>query len=170
MNTMEPPVRRAIYPGTFDPVTYGHLDIIERSSRMFDEIIVGILINNAKAPVFSVGQRVAMMKQAVSHLPNVSVMSFEGLLIDFARECGAGFIVRGLRAVTDFEYELQMTQTNKAIAPDIDTIFLTTSLKYSYLSSSTVKELASFGADITRFVPTYVAEQLNEKYRMENKI
>lgn len=157
-------VRRAIYPGTFDPVTYGHLDIIGRSSRMFDEIIVGILINHSKAPLFSVEQRVAMMKEAVSSFPNVRVRSFEGLLIDFAREQDARFIVRGLRAVTDFEYELQMTQTNKAIAPDIDTIFLTTSLKYSYLSSSTVKELASFGADITRFVPVHVAEQLMDSY------
>ena len=170
MNLQETPIRRAIYPGTFDPVTYGHLDIIERSARMFDEVVVGILINHAKAPVFTAEQRVAMMRQAVSHLPNVTVRSFEGLLIEFAREQEAGFIVRGLRAVTDFEYELQMTQTNNVIAPDIDTIFLTTSLKYSYLSSSTVKELASFGADIGRFVPVHVMEQLNEKYKMERKI
>lgn len=167
MNNQNSCVRRAIYPGTFDPVTYGHLDIIERSSRMFDDIVVGILINNAKTPVFSVEQRVAMMQQSVSHLPNVTVKSFSGLLIDFAREQEAGFIVRGLRAVTDFEYELQMTQTNKAIAPDIDTIFLTTSLKYSYLSSSTVKELAYFGADISRFVPAHVMEQLMAKYRKD---
>ena len=170
MNIQDTPVKRAIYPGTFDPVTFGHLDIIERSSKIFDEIIVGILINNSKSPVFTVEQRVAMMREAVERFPNVRVMSFSGLLIDFAKEQQAGFIVRGLRAVTDFEYELQMTQTNKVIAPEIDTIFLTTSLKYSYLSSSTVKELVSFGADISRFVPEHVREQLIEKYKMERNI
>lgn len=170
MDIQETTVKRAIYPGTFDPVTYGHLDIIERSAKIFDEIIVGILINYAKTPLFTVEQRVAMMKESVSHLPNVRVMSFGGLLIDFARSQQAGFIVRGLRAVTDFEYELQMTQTNKAIAPDIDTIFFTTSLKYSYLSSSTVKELASFGEDISRFVPAKVMELLNIQFKREKQI
>lgn len=175
MNLEQTPIRRAIYPGTFDPVTYGHLDIIERSSKMFDEIIVGILVNNAKVPMFSDEERVAMMRGAVADLAEkgvdtsrIKVMSFGGLLIDFAREQKAGFIVRGLRAVTDFEYELQMTQTNKAIAPDIDTIFLTTSLKYSYLSSSTVKELASFGADISRFVPESVMVRVNERVQKIN--
>ena len=137
-------MKRAVYPGTFDPVTFGHLDIIERSSRIFDEVIVGILVNHAKVPLFTVEERLEMIEEAVRQMPNVKVMSFDGLLIDFAKSQDAGFLVRGLRAVTDFEYELQMTQTNKVIAPEIDTIFLTTSLKYSYLSSSTVKELASF--------------------------
>lgn len=159
-------MRRAIYPGTFDPVTFGHLDIIERSSRIFDEVIVGILVNNAKVPLFSAEERLDMLKEAVKDRPNVRVMSFGGLLTDFARAQEAGFIVRGLRAVTDFEYELQMTQTNKVIAPEIDTIFLTTSLKYSYLSSSTVKELASFGSEIDRFVPEHVAQRIKEKYRL----
>ena len=175
MNLPQTPVRRAIYPGTFDPVTYGHLDIIERSSKMFDEFIVGILVNNAKVPMFSDEERVAMMRESIDGLTargvdtsRIRVMSFGGLLIDFARAQKAGFIVRGLRAVTDFEYELQMTQTNKAIAPDIDTIFLTTSLKYSYLSSSTVKELASFGADISRFVPGPVMDKLNERVNKYN--
>ena len=157
-------MKRAIYPGTFDPVTLGHIDIIERSSRIFDEIIVGILVNQAKAPLFSVEERVEMIREAAGHLPGVKVLSFDGLLIDFVKAQDAQFIVRGLRAVTDFEYELQMTQTNKAIAPEIDTIFLTTSLKYSYLSSSTVKELASFGSPIDRFVPANVAEKVKEKY------
>jgi len=174
MDTQHTPVRRAIYPGTFDPVTYGHLDIIERSSKIFDEVIVGMLVNTAKAPMFSEEERVAMMRESLQELAlrgvdtsRIRVVSFAGLLIDFARAQHAGFIVRGLRAVTDFEYELQMTQTNKVLAPDIDTIFLTTSLKYSYLSSSTVKELASFGADISRFVPEMVRDRVHEKYHIE---
>jgi len=175
MNLQPMLIRRAIYPGTFDPVTYGHLDIIERSAKMFDELIVGILVNHAKAPMFSDEERVLMMREAVDGLAgrgvdtsHIKVMSFGGLLIDFARSQRAGFIVRGLRAVTDFEYELQMTQTNKVIAPDVDTIFLTTSLKYSYLSSSTVKELASFGADISRFVPESVMNRVNERMKQYN--
>lgn len=161
-------MKRAIYPGTFDPVTFGHLDIIERSARIFDELIVGILVNNAKHPLFSAEERVEMITDAVKHLSNVKVMYFEGLLVDFARARNAQFLVRGLRAVTDFEYELQMTQTNKVIASDIDTIFLTTSLKYSYLSSSMVRELASFGADISRFVPENVIQKITDKYKVEN--
>lgn len=156
-------MRRAIYPGTFDPVTFGHLDIIERSCRIFDELIVGILINNSKAPLFSVQERVDMIREALKDKENIRVMAFNGLLIDFARENQASCIVRGLRAVTDFEYELQMTQTNKVIAPEIETIFLTTALKYSYLSSSTVRELAAFGADISKFVPENVKEHILKK-------
>ena len=111
-----------------------------------------------------------MIQEAVKYLPNVKVESFDGLLVEFVKAQGAGFLVRGLRAVTDFEYELQMTQTNKAVAPDIDTIFLTTSLKYSYLSSSMVRELASFGADISRFVPENVTQKIIDKYKLENRI
>ena len=161
-------MKRAIYPGTFDPVTLGHLDIIERSSRIFDEVIVGILVNNSKVPLFTVEERVAMIRESVKHMPNVQVTDFDGLLVDFAKARQAEFIVRGLRAVTDFEYELQMTQTNKVIAPDIDTIFLTTSLKYSYLSSSAVKELAAFGSDISRFVPEHVARKIRKAYEIDN--
>ena len=157
--------RRAVYPGSFDPVTYGHLDIITRASQTVDELIVGVLVNRAKIALFSVEERVNMLQIITKDLPNVRVESFQGLLVDFAKAQGAGFIVRGLRAITDFDYELQMSQTNRIMAPQIDTIFLTTSLEYAYLSSTTVKEVASYGGDITKFVPDYVAQAVIAKYR-----
>ena len=122
-------MNKAIYPGSFDPVTLGHLDIIERTSKMFDRVIIGVLNNKSKSPLFSVEERVNMLKEVTSSLPNVEVQSFEGLLIDFVRKNDARVIVRGLRAITDFEYELQMAQTNRVIAPEVDTIFLTTNLR-----------------------------------------
>lgn len=154
---------RAIYPGSFDPVTFGHLDIIRRSAKIVDELIVGVLNNNSKTPLFSVENRVRMLQDVVSDIPNVKVIAFEGLLVDFAKEMEANVIVRGLRAVTDFEYELQMAQTNSVLNNEIDTIFFTTSLEYAYLSSSTVKEAAYFGADISRFVPESVVKQVYDK-------
>lgn len=156
---------RAIYPGSFDPVTLGHLDIIKRSAKIVDELIVGVLNNNSKTPLFSVENRVKMLKEVVKDIPNVKVMSFEGLLVDFAKSINAQIIVRGLRAVTDFEYELQMSQTNMVLDKDIDTIFFTTSLEYAYLSSSTVKEAAFYGADISRFVPESVVNQVYDKFK-----
>ena len=159
---------RAIYPGSFDPVTLGHLDIIKRSAEMFDELIVGVLVNTAKSPLFSLEERVNMLKNVVSDIPNVRVVGFEGLLVDFARQNGIKVIVRGLRAVTDFEYELQIAQSNRKVAPDIDTVFLTTNIEYSYLSSSIVKEYASFGVDVKDFVPEPVREMLCERYEVEN--
>jgi pantetheine-phosphate adenylyltransferase len=156
---------RAIYPGSFDPVTLGHLDIIKRASKIVDELIVSVLNNNSKSPLFSVEKRVKMLEEVVKDIPNVKVMSFEGLLVDFAKNVDAQIIVRGLRAVTDFEYELQMSQTNMVLDDDIDTIFFTTSLEYAYLSSSTVKEAAYFGADISRFVPEPVIQQVYDKLK-----
>lgn len=156
---------RAIYPGSFDPVTLGHLDIIKRASKIFDELIVGVLNNNSKSPLFSVEKRVKMLNDVVKDLPNVKVMSFEGLLVDFARKVDAQIIVRGLRAVTDFEYELQMSQTNTVLNENVDTIFFTTSLEYAYLSSSTVREVAYFGADISKFVPESVVQQVYDKFK-----
>lgn len=156
---------RAIYPGSFDPVTLGHLDIIKRASKIFDELIVGVLNNNSKSPLFSVEKRVKMLNDVVKDLPNVNVMSFEGLLVDFARKVDAQIIVRGLRAVTDFEYELQMSQTNTVLNENVDTIFFTTSLEYAYLSSSTVREAAYFGADISKFVPESVVQQVYDKFK-----
>lgn len=144
---------KAVYPGSFDPVTYGHLDIIERGSKFFDEVIVGVLQNSAKSPLFSVEERVNILKEVTKNLPNVTICAFEGLSVNFARENQANVILRGLRAVTDFEYELQMAQTNHVLAPDVDTVFLTTRLEYAYLSSTIVKEVAQFQGDISKFVP-----------------
>ena len=153
----------AVYPGSFDPVTLGHLDIIERSAHMMDHLIVGVLQNNSKTPLFSVEERVKMLNEVTRDMTNVIVVPFDGLLVEFAKKMDACMIVRGLRAITDFEYELQMAQTNRVIAPDIDTIFLTTNLKYSYLSSSIVKEIAGYQGDISEFLHPAVAEKVREK-------
>lgn len=155
---------KAIYPGSFDPVTLGHIDVVRRASALFDVLIIGILGNSAKTPLFSVEERVNMLKEATADLPNVEVRSFNGLTVEFARECGANALVRGLRAITDFDYELQIAQLNRVIAPEIDTVFLTTNLKYAYLSSSSVKEVAAYGGDISRFVPPAVEEKVHKKF------
>ncbi len=160
-------MKRAIYPGSFDPVTFGHLDVIERSSKITDELIIGVLNNSAKSPLFSVEERVTMLKEATRHIPHVRVESFDGLLVDFAIQSGANTIVRGLRAVTDFEYELQMSQINTALNSEIDTVFLTTRLQYAYLSSSIVKEVALMGGDISKFVPETVMKRVYEKFKLK---
>ena len=154
-----------IYPGSFDPVTYGHLDIIKRAAAVMDHLIVAVLKNNGKTPLFSVDERVNMLKAVTKDMGNVEVMSFSGLLVKFAKEHDVKVIVRGLRAVTDFEYELLMSQTNRVMDPDIDTIFFTTDLDYAYLSSSTVREIASYGGDISKFVPPYVEEFIKKKLK-----
>lgn len=159
----------AIYPGSFDPVTLGHVDIIERTSKMMDHVIVGVLQNYSKTPLFSVEERVTMLKSVTSHLKNIEVKSFDGLLVDFVHQNHADVIVRGLRAITDFEYELQLSQTNRVIAPDIDTIFLTTNLKYSYLSSSIVKEIARYNGNISGFLHPEVAQKVKEKMALADK-
>lgn len=160
---------RAIYPGSFDPATYGHLDIIKRAAELFDEVIVAVLNNSAKSPLFSVAERVNILEYITKDIPNVKVQSFDGLSVNFARSCEAKVIIRGLRAITDFEYELQMAQTNRVLARDVDTMFLTTSLEYAYLSSTTVKEAAYFGADISKFAPEYVVEKVREKFAQKEK-
>ena len=157
-------MKTAIYPGSFDPVTLGHYDIIERASKIFDKLIVGVLINSAKSPLFSVEERVKMLEDVTADLPNVEIRAFNGLLIDFVRQNDANVIVRGLRAITDFEYELQLAQMNRVIAPEIDTLFLTTNLKYAYLSSSIVKEGAQYNGDISEFLDPAVARKVREKY------
>ncbi len=155
----------AVYPGSFDPVTLGHYDIIKRSAKMFDHVIIGVLNNTSKTPLFSLEERVNMLKDAVSDLDNVSVESFNGLLVDFVRQKDTNIIIRGLRALTDFDLEMQMAQGNRTIAPDVDTVFLSTSLEYSYLSSSVVKEYARYGVELTDFVPKCVVSKLVEKMK-----
>lgn len=159
-------MKRAIYPGSFDPVTFGHLDVIKRASEMFDVLVVSVLNNKVKSPLFSVEERVNILKEATKDLPNVQVDSFSGLLINYAAEKNINIAVRGLRAITDFEYELQIAQTNRKLSDGkLDTIFLTTSLEYAYLSSSSVKEIASFGGDISQCVPDFVVDLVREKYK-----
>lgn len=158
-------MKTAIYPGSFDPVTYGHLDVIKRAATMFDELTVSVLDNVNKIALFSVTERVNILKEVTKEMPNVKVDSFSGLLIDYAQKKDVHIAIRGLRAVTDFEYELQIAQTNRTLSKgSLDTVFLTTSLEYAYLSSSSVKEIASFHGDVSQCVPDFVAEMIYEKY------
>ncbi len=158
-------MKTGLYPGTFDPVTRGHLDIINRSAKLVDRLVIGVLPNQAKKPWFTVEERMELIKKCTKDIPNVEVMSFDGLTVDFGRQLGAGMIVRGLRAITDFEYELQIAQINHKLNPDIDTVFFTTNVEYSYVSSSIVKEVASYGGDITSFVSPEIIDDIFEKCR-----
>lgn len=158
-------MKSAIYPGSFDPVTYGHLDVIKRAADIFDELTVSVLNNKLKTPLFSVEERVKILQEATKDIPNVKIDSFSGLLIDYAKRKNVHVAIRGLRAITDFEYELQIAQTNRKLSgEELDTMFLTTSLEYAYLSSSSVKEIASFNGDISMCVPDFVAQMIYEKY------
>lgn len=159
-------MKRAIYPGSFDPLTLGHIDMIGRSSKIVDELVIGVLHNSAKNSLFSLDERVSMIEEMTKSIPNVTVGSFDGLLVDYMKEIDATIIIRGLRAVTDFEYELQIAQTNHVENPDVETIFLTTSLQYSYLSSTIVKEFASYGGDISKFVPARFVDRIYAKYNI----
>ena len=157
--------RIAVYPGTFDPVTNGHLDLTERASRHFDEVVMAVLLNENKEPTFSTEERVAFMRDAVKAWPNVRVDSFGGLLVDYARKIGASVIVRGIRAVSDFEYELQMAMMNRRLVEEIETVFMVPSESYSYLSSKLVREVARFGGDISGLVPESVEQALLKRFR-----
>ena len=157
----------AVYPGSFDPATYGHLDIIKRASLSFDRVVVGVLHNSSKSPLFSVEERVNILEKATKNIPNVVIRPFDGLSVNFAREHDAQVIVRGLRAVTDFEYELQMAQTNRVLAPDVDTVFLTTSLEYAYVSSTIMKEIARYDGDLSKFAPPEIIQALQDKLQEE---
>ena len=152
----------ALCPGTFDPVTNGHLDIIERAARRFDALLVGVLDNPAKQPLFAAEERVSMLKEATHHLSNVEVDAFSGLLVDYAKRRGADVVVKGLQAVTDFEYEIQMAQMNHSLS-GLETLFMTAAPQWSFLSSSLIKEVARFGGDVSGLVPPVVAERLREQ-------
>ena len=155
----------AVYPGSFDPVTLGHLDIIKRGAECFDKLVIGVLNNSEKkSPLFTLEERVIMLKEVTEDMPNVSVECFDGLLVDFVRKKDSNIIIRGLRAMADFNIELQMAQTNRAVAPDIDTLFFSTSTQYSAISSSVVKEYASYGVSVKDFVPATVLRRIEAKY------
>jgi pantetheine-phosphate adenylyltransferase len=151
---------KALYPGSFDPLTLGHLDLIERASHLFDGLVVAVLQNPSKNPCFSVAQRLEQIRHATAHLPAVEVAGFDGLTVDFARASGAGVILRGLRAMSDFEFELQIAHTNKSLAPQLETLFMATATAHSFLSSSVVKEVARFGGPVAHMVPPGVAKDL----------
>ncbi|OBZ16836.1 MULTISPECIES: pantetheine-phosphate adenylyltransferase [Bacillales] len=157
--------RVAVYPGTFDPVTYGHLDIIRRSAKQFDRLIVAVLNNSSKNPLFSVEERKALLAEVTRDIPNVEIDSFRDLLVRFMKSRQANVIIRGIRSVTDFEYELQLASTNHLLDAEIDTMFMMTNPKYSYLSSSIVKEIAQFHGAVHELVPPVVETQLREKYK-----
>jgi pantetheine-phosphate adenylyltransferase len=152
----------AIYPGSFDPITLGHLDIIERGAVLFEQVIVAVLRNPGKTPLFTVGQRLQQIEVATKHLPNVQVDSFDGLTVDYARKIGASCLLRGLRVLSDFEKELQMSHTNKTLATDVETIFLATAVEYAFLSSSVVKEIARFGGSVDHLVPPHISLELSQ--------
>ncbi len=158
---------KALYPGSFDPLTFGHLDIIERSANIYDEVVVGILNNSEKKSLFTVEERVEMAKRLTCKYDNVTVDSFDGLMVEYAKSIGTKVVIRGLRAITDFDYELQIAQTNKTQYPELETVFMTTALNFSYLSSSIVKEFASYGGDISRFVPEEIIPLIEAKYQAQ---
>ncbi len=157
-------MKLAICPGSFDPVTCGHLDIISRAAAMFDKVIVVVMVNNNKNPLFTQEERVELLKRATATLANVEVEAYSGMLAEYAREKQANVIVKGLRAMSDFEYEFQMALTNRKLNPSVETVFLTTNAEYMYLSSSLVKQVASLGGDIREFVPACIVKDILEKY------
>lgn len=154
-----------VYPGTFDPITHGHSDLVARASRLFDRVIVAVAANPGKTPSFTVEERIGLARAALAGLDNVEIRGFDRLLVDFARDCGAGVILRGLRAVSDFEYELQLSSMNRRLAPDIETLYLMPAEQYSYISSSLVREIAALGGDVSGFVHPRVMAALHGRMR-----
>ena len=156
----------ALYPGSFDPITNGHLDVLERASRMFDNVVIAVLNHPNKKAFLSVDERVTLIKEAVKSMKNVNVDSFAGLTVEYARQIGARFLIRGLRSITDFEYEIQLCQTNHVIAPEIDTVYLSTKPEHNFISSIMVKELSNLNTDVSKFVPKNVVEYLKNKRKV----
>ena len=161
--------KTVICPGSFDPVTFGHIDIITRAASVFDHVIVGVLINMAKKPSFTIEERIGFLKKTVGHMPNVEVVGFDGLLAEYAKERGATAVVRGLRAVSDFDYEFQMALTNRKLNPELDTVFLASDARFTYLSSSIVKNVASLGGDISNFVPECIYDEIFDRLNTKGK-
>ena len=156
-------MKTIVYPGTFDPITNGHIDLVERASKLFGKVVIGIASNRQKSPLFTIEERIQLAKECLKHTPNVEIYGFNSLLVDFVEQCNADAIMRGLRAVSDFEYEFQMANMNRALSPEIESIFLTPSEKFSYISSSLVREISSLKGDVSQFVPANVAEALADR-------
>ena len=155
----------AIYPGSFDPITKGHLDVLDKATKIFDKVVISVLNNSAKQGFIPVEDRLTLIKKSLGEMKNVEVSSFDGLTVEYAKQIGAKHLIRGLRAVSDFEYEMQLSQTNQCLANDIDTVFLITKPKYNFISSGTVKEVAIMGGDVSKFVPEAVVEYLKDKIK-----
>jgi len=153
-----------VYPGTFDPITNGHADIVARASRLFDRVILGVAVNAGKSPTFSLDERVALAREALTGIARLEIVAFSNLLVDFVRECGAGVVLRGLRAVSDFEYEFQLAGMNRRLAPEVETLFLTPAEQYSFISSGLVREIAALGGDVSEFVHPVVEQALRSKF------
>ncbi|MGB2375680.1 MAG: pantetheine-phosphate adenylyltransferase [Porticoccaceae bacterium] len=156
-------MKTIVYPGTFDPITNGHIDLVERASKLFGKVVIGIASNRQKSPLFTIEERIDLARECLQHISNVEIYGFNSLLVNFVKECNADAIMRGLRAVSDFEYEFQMANMNRALSPEIESIFLTPSEKFSYISSSLVREISSLNGDVSQFVPANVANALAEK-------
>ena len=158
-------MKTIVYPGTFDPITNGHVDLIERASKLFDKIVIGIASNQKKRPLFTIDERIHLATVAVAHLDNVEIKGFDYLLVNFVKDCNAEAVMRGLRAVSDFEYEFQLANMNRALSPELESIFLTPSEKFSYSSSSLIREISALKGDASKFVPPHVAAALLEKFK-----
>ena len=158
-------MKTIVYPGTFDPITNGHVDLIERASKLFDKIVIGIASNQKKSPLFTIDERIHLATVAVAHLDNVEIIGFDYLLVNFVKDCNAEAVMRGLSAVSDFEYEFQLANMNRALSPELESIFLTPSEKFSYISSSLIREISALKGDASKFVPPHVAAALLEKFK-----
>jgi pantetheine-phosphate adenylyltransferase len=157
-------MKTIVYPGTFDPITNGHIDLVERAARLFDKVVIGIASSQRKSPLFSIDERIQLASDALAHVPNIEIRGFDYLLVNFVNDCGADAIMRGLRAVSDFEYEVQLANMNRALSPEVESIFLTPAERFSYISSSLVREISSLDGDVSKFVPANVVEALSNKF------